>query len=78
MIKKTTDKNFVDELFFGVRDFNEVSISHQINVKEIIYPEDMDSLKPLEIREQSKRGGILIRNIRVDGLNKISETKFIS
>jgi hypothetical protein len=75
---KTTDKNLVDELFFGVGDFNEVSISHQINVKEIIYPEDMDSLKPLEIREQSKRGGILIRNIRVDGLNKISETKFIS
>lgn len=75
---KTIDKNLVDELFFGVGDFNEVSISHQINVREIIYPGDMDSLKPLEIREQSKRKGIIIRKAIVDGVNNVSEARFVS
>ena len=75
---KTTDKNFVNELFFGVENFNEVSINHQIKVEDVIYPENVGSLKPSEIRELSKKKGVILRKSLVDGVNKISEARFVS
>jgi hypothetical protein len=65
---KTDDKKILDEFFFdtGV-DFKEIKINHTILVKNIIYPKDINGLKPAEIREQSKREGIITRNINIDG-----------
>jgi len=75
---KTKDKSIVDELFFRVGDFKEVSVNHAINVESIVYPDNMDDLKPTEIREQSKRKGKIIRKVIVDGVEKISEASFVA
>jgi len=74
---KTEDKKDIDELFFGIEDFNEVFISHIINVNDIIYPSNMDELKPTEIRELAKRKGVVKRVAKVGGVEKISEAEFI-
>ncbi|MFH1237839.1 MAG: hypothetical protein ABIH79_03355 [archaeon] len=74
---KTEDKTIVDELFFGVGDFREVFISHTINVTDIIYPANIESLKPAEIRELAKRKGVIIRKINADGIQKTSEAEFL-
>ena len=75
---KTRDKSLVDELLFDVGDFNEVKVSHQINVEEIIYPENVAELKPEEVREHAKRKGVLIRKVIVDGKEKVSERGFVA
>lgn len=75
---KTEDKSLVDELFFGVSDFKEVFINHIINVTDIIYPDNMNDLKPTEVRELSKRKGIIKRIAEVDGVEKISEANFVA
>lgn len=68
---KTNNKEILDELFFGVGDFKKIKITHDINVTDIVYPTNMESLKPTEIRELAKRKGILKRIIDADG--KVSE-----
>ena len=73
---KTEDKGILDELFFGVSEFTKVNISHEIDVIDIVYPADMESLKPVEIREMAKRKGVLKRKIVVDGEEKVSEAEF--
>lgn len=75
---KTEDKSLVDELFFGVSNFKEVFINHIINVTDIIYPDNMNDLKPTEVRELSKRKGIIKRIAEVDGVEKISEANFVA
>ena len=61
-----------------MENFNEVSINHQIKVEDVIYPENVGSLKPSEIRELSKKKGVILRKSLVDGVNKISEARFVS
>jgi hypothetical protein len=73
---KTVDKEFVDELFFGVGDFDVVKIKHDVEVRDIIYPSNMSELKPAEVRELAKRKGILKRKVVVDGEEKMSEADF--
>ena len=75
---KTENKSLVDELFFGVSNFKEVFINHIINVTDIIYPDNMNDLKPTEVRELSKRKGIIKRIAEVDGVEKISEANFVA
>ncbi len=75
---KTTDKSLVEELFFRIGEFSECKISHTIEIKDVIYPSSMDSLKPTEIREQSKKKGTVIRKAIVDGEEKISEADFVA
>jgi len=75
---KTKDKSLVDELFFGIGDFKEVFVNHKINVTDIVYPEDIDSLSPTEVREKSKRKGVLTRIVKVDGIQKVSEADFVA
>ncbi|MFH0712137.1 MAG: hypothetical protein V1889_03415 [archaeon] len=75
---KTGDKLLVDDLFFGAGNFNEVSVNHTIEVREIIYPENADELKPEEVRELSKRKGIVIRNVLVDGVSKEWRAEFVA
>ena len=38
----------------------------------------MDKLKPAQVRELSKREGILIRNITLDDKKQVKEAKFIA
>jgi hypothetical protein len=75
---KTKDKSLVDELFFGHSDFKEIRVSHRINITDIVYPDNLDSLKPAEVREQSKRKGVITRTAVVDGKEVISEAKFVA
>jgi hypothetical protein len=75
---KTEDKELVDELFFGVGDFQEVSVSHTIDVTDIIYPSNMDELKPTEVRELAKRKGVVKRKVVADGIEKNTEAEFIA
>ena len=75
---KTGDNAVVDELFFGVGDFKEVSVSHTISVTDIVYPANMNDLKPVEVRELSKKKGVAKRTVNADGITKTSEAKFLA
>ncbi len=75
---KTGDKSLVDDLFFGVGDFNEISVNHTINIVDIIYPENIDELKPEEVRELSKRKGCVVRNVNADGKTQTSRAEFVA
>lgn len=74
---KTEDKTLVDELFFDVNDFQEVFISHTINITEIIYPKNVENLKPAEIRGLAKKKGVITRRVNVGGAEKTSEAEFL-
>lgn len=74
---KTQDKEIIDYLFFGVGDFQEVFVNHTINVTDILYPDNVESLKPIEVRELAKRKGVIIRTVNSDGVEKISEAPFV-
>ena len=74
---KTTDADLMSKLFFNVGlGWKEIKILHNIRVDSIVYPENMDSLKPEEIREQSKRKGVLERIAVLDGDEQRSEKEF--
>ena len=74
---KTEDEDMINELFFDVENFKEISVNHTINVIDIIYPNNIDELKPAEIRELSKRKGTIKRIANIDGVEKITESEFI-
>jgi len=74
---KIKDRKMMDELFFGIDDFDTVKILHEIDVTDIIYPNNMDSLKPAEIREMAKRKGIIKRIVVANEVEKISQAEFI-
>ena len=74
---KTTDKSIVDELLFDVRGgWKEVKINHTLKIEDIVYPENFKDMKPEEVREQSKRKGVVVRKVDVDGVVKESEEEF--
>ena len=73
---KVDDEKILDEIFFDYRDFKEISISHTIKVEDIVYPDGFSKMKPEEVREKSKRKGVLIRKCVVDGMEKVSEARF--
>ena len=75
---KTEDKTIIDELFFGVGDFREVSVNHNVDVVDVIYPANMEKLRPTEIRELAKRKGVVKRIVNVDGVEKISKAEFVT
>ncbi len=75
---KTKDKDIVRDLIFDVPDFKEVFISHEIQIEEIIYPDNMEQLKPEEVRESCKRKGKIIRRLVVDGKNLKEEKEFVA
>jgi len=74
---KTSDKSLIDELFFGVGNFGEVSVNYNISVTDIVYPSDMDSLKASEVRELAKRKGVVVREVVVDGVVRTSRAEFV-
>ncbi len=75
---KTEDKEIVQELFFGIGDFSEVRVNHTINVTDIVYPSNLEELKPTEVRELAKRKGVVIRTATVDGKEQVSEANFVA
>ena len=76
---KTTDKSLLESLFWDVGlDWDSIIISHEIIIEDIIYPKEMASMKPAEVREKSKRKGKIIRNIKSGGKEKIFECNFIA
>jgi hypothetical protein len=75
---KTEDEDMIEELFFGAKDFKQITITHTISVTDIVYPSNMSELKPTEVREQAKRKGIAKRIINKDGVEEIIETKFVA
>jgi len=77
-ILKTTKKDIVDELFFDTPSFKEIKVSHEIDITSIVYPDNIDSLKPAEIREMAKRKGILKRVVVVDGKTQNSQAEFVA
>ena len=76
---KTSKKEVIEELFFDVGvTWKEISINHTILIDGIVYPENATELKPTEVREKAKRKGKLIRKIKIDGKEKISEANFVA
>jgi hypothetical protein len=75
---KTNDKEILDELFFGIGDFTLIKVRHDIEVSDIVYPTNMNELKPAEIRELAKRKGVLKRKVIVGDIEKVSEAEFIA
>lgn len=77
---KTPDEEIVKELLFDVDldSIQEVRVNHTIKVEKIVYPENMESMKPEEVREQSKRGGVIVRSLVVNGIKKTSEHEFLA
>jgi hypothetical protein len=72
---KTSDESLVKELAFDVSNFKELTATHTLKINEIIYPKD-SSLSPVEIREKSKRKGVVVRKLSIDGKEVVSEAKF--
>lgn len=75
---KTSNDKIIQEMFFDFPSFNAISIRHTINISDIIYPNDVASLKPEEVRLQSKKKGILTRTTLIDGRTEISRVDFIA
>ena len=76
---KTNEKEILSDLFFDIGlDWKEISINHTLNIESIVYPDNLDDLKPAEIREQSKRKGTILRRLIVDGKEVIKENEFIA
>jgi len=75
---KTSDKAFVDELFFGVGDFGECKINHTISITDIVYPSNVEELKPTEVRELAKRKGVVKRVVLRDGVEVVGSAGFVA
>ena len=74
---KTTDEGLMSQLFFDVGlGWKEIKILHLIRVDSIVYPDNVNELKPEEVRAQSKRKGVLTRIAVLDGVEKRSEKEF--
>ena len=75
---KTSDKTIIDELFFDISSFERVRVSHEIEISDIVYPSDMENLKPAKIQELAKRRGVLKRVADVDGEERASQAEFVA
>jgi len=69
---KTTNQLIVNDLLFDIKEksFNEVNISHEIEIKNINIPKEISD--PVEMREKATREGTIKRKVMLDG-NKVSE-----
>jgi hypothetical protein len=73
---KTTDRELVDNLIFEneFKDFKKIEIKHEIQVREIIMPENEQDFA--KIRELAKRKGKIIRKVDIDGKEVVKEQDF--
>ncbi len=76
---KTKNPATIQDLFFGIGlDWKEISLNHTLDITGIVYPDNMDDLKPAEIREQAKRSGEITRRAVIDGDEVVTTTKFVA
>lgn len=74
---KTTDSSFEKEFLFDVKqDFKQIAIQHTLKITDMVYPKDFAKMKPEDVRAQSKRKGILIRELDIDGKKEKKEAPF--
>jgi len=73
---KTNDAELIKDLFFDLGEFKEAKINHTIEINDIELPVGVDD--PVQLREQAKRKGKVIRKIKVDGSEKVSEKDFVA
>ncbi len=73
---KTTDENFVKEMFFDCPHFKEVTVGHTLKITGMLYPKDFANMKPELVREQSKRQGVIVREVICDGKTTSSHANF--
>jgi len=74
---KTTDEKVVNEIFFDTpSSFKEIAVKHILKIEQIVYPRDFTKMKPEDVREQSKRKGVIVREILADGKSIKTEAKF--
>jgi len=74
----TTKGEIIKDLFFFFPNFQKISVSHDVIIEDIVYPENAQSLKPEELRERSKRKGKIIRKISIDGKEEVKEKEFVA
>lgn len=73
---KTTNKELIQDLFFDVPNFSEITIKHTLNIKEIILPKGITD--PKELREKAQRKGTITRIIKIDGKEIKTEKEFLA
>jgi len=75
---KTSNREILREILFDINidSFKEIKIRHTIKINEIIYPKDIKNMKPGDVRENSKRKGVIIREIDIDGVKRAKEAEF--
>ncbi|MDP3881279.1 MAG: hypothetical protein Q8Q31_00160 [Nanoarchaeota archaeon] len=71
---KTAEESIVKDLFFDCPEFNDISINHEIVIDEVIIPKGVSD--PVQLREQSKRKGKIIRVVRISDKEMKSEAAF--
>lgn len=74
-VLKTKNQEIIKELFFDAPNFNEIKIRHILKINEIIYPNNEKD--PRLMRENSKRKGLLLREIEIDNKRYTKEAEFI-
>tara|TARA_Y100000310_G_scaffold321014_1_gene378076 strand:+ start:29 stop:748 length:720 start_codon:yes stop_codon:yes gene_type:complete len=76
---KTDDKELVDSLLFDVHSFKEVRVSHTLMIDEIIVSDELKkeaSGDYAKIKEMAKRKGKVVRELMIDGVEKVVEKEF--
>lgn len=76
---KTDNKKLLEELFWDIGlSWSLILIKHDLIIEDIVYPKDMASMKPAEVREKSKRKGKIIRKIKIDEREEQFEKQFVA
>jgi hypothetical protein len=73
---KTDDAQIVKDLLFDCFDAKEVKLNHVLEINEIELPKGISD--PVQMREQSKRRGKIIRKLNFDGKEKVTEAEFFA
>lgn len=74
---KTTNDVILSDLFFDIgKNWKEIKIYHTLKIEKIIYPKDLSNMKPEEVREKSKRRGVVLREIFQDGQKSEKQASF--
>ncbi|MEK6915716.1 MAG: hypothetical protein AABW89_04220 [Nanoarchaeota archaeon] len=71
---KTTNPEFAKKLFFDCSDFKSAEVRYDFDIKDIEIPKDEKD--PLKMRERAVRKGVIIRRLKVDGIESRKEHPF--
>jgi hypothetical protein len=76
---KTKDKELVNKLFFDIPEFKQAEISYDFLIREIVITDELKEAAEgdyAKIKEMAKRKGRIIRNLIVDGEERVVEKEF--